>query len=177
MSTTKPAFNVKSVVPRVPVTLSTPRKSRVKVSDKNTFSFDAIFRYSPQHRIDLIKEGLPAIEFDILASKMDVAKDVLIDILGFSRTTINRKIRDIKPLARDESERLLGMQSLIGQVERMVRESGNPAGFDAAIWISNWLQRPQPILRGNTPASYMDTVEGQKLISALLAQVQSGAYA
>lgn len=59
----------------------------------------------------------------------------------------------------------------------MVRESGNADQFDAAKWVSNWLTAPLPALGGQTPASYMDTFEGQKLVSNLLAQAQSGAYA
>lgn len=59
----------------------------------------------------------------------------------------------------------------------MVSESGDPEGFDAAHWVSDWLNTPLPALGGHHPATYMDTAEGQKLVSNLLAMVQSGAYA
>ena len=59
----------------------------------------------------------------------------------------------------------------------MVEESGDPKGFDAARWVSEWLTSPLPALAGATPASYMDTFEGQKLVAELLAMSQSGAYA
>ena len=70
-----------------------------------------------------------------------------------------------------------GVEYLIGQVENMARESGAPKEFDAAIWLSHWLHAPLPALGNRTPASYMDTVEGQKLVSNILAMGQSGAYA
>ncbi|RZI40451.1 DUF2384 domain-containing protein [Herbaspirillum sp. HC18] len=106
-----------------------------------------------------------------------MAKEALIDTLRLSRATVNRKARDNMTLSQDESERVLGVEYLIGQVENMVQESGDPEGFDAAKWVSNWLNSPLPALDGQKPASFMDTVEGQKLVSNLLATAQSGAYA
>jgi hypothetical protein len=54
---------------------------------------------------------------------------------------------------------------------------GTAEGFDASRWVGEWLERPLPALGGAKPAEYMDTMEGQELISRLLAQAQSGAYA
>ncbi|MRW83227.1 DUF2384 domain-containing protein [Pseudoduganella sp. FT26W] len=59
----------------------------------------------------------------------------------------------------------------------MVDESGNPKGGDAARWLAVWLAAPLPALGGATPASYMDTFAGQKLVEDLLSMIQSGAYA
>jgi len=139
--------------------------------------FEQVFLSPPSERINTIKRGVPAEHINVLAERMDIAKEALIDTLGLARATVNRKARDNKPLSQDESERVLGIEYLIGQVENMVKESGNPEGFDAAKWVSNWLKSPLPALGGQTPASYMDTVEGQKLVSNLLATAQSGAYA
>lgn len=72
---------------------------------------------------------------------------------------------------------MLGIETLIGMVQRMVEQSGNPMEFDAARWVADWLTRPLPALGGATPASYMDTFEGQKLVAELLSMNQSGAYA
>ena len=59
----------------------------------------------------------------------------------------------------------------------MVEESGDPQGFDAAAWLSTWIEEPLPALGGARPVDIMDTMEGQALVSTLLAQIQSGAYA
>ena len=69
------------------------------------------------------------------------------------------------------------MVRLVGQVEAMIQESGDPAGFDATSWMSRWLQEPLPSLGGARPIDLMDTMEGQALVSTALAQAQSGAYA
>ena len=97
--------------------------------------FDNIYMFDPQQRIELIKRGVAARHIATLSMKMDVSKDHLMSVLGLSRATVNRKVRENKPLNQDESERVLGVESLIGQVDLMVRESGNPEGFDAAKWV------------------------------------------
>ena len=76
-----------------------------------------------------------------------------------------------------ESERVIGMVRLVGQVEAMIQESDDPAGFDATSWMSRWLQEPLPSLAGARPIELMDIMEGQALVSTVLAQVQTGAYA
>jgi uncharacterized protein (DUF2384 family) len=69
------------------------------------------------------------------------------------------------------------MAKLVGQLEAIVEESGEPEGFDAAAWMSRWLREPVPALGGARPIELMDTMEGQALVSAVLSQIQSGAYA
>lgn len=139
--------------------------------------FAKIYLAQPQERISTIKQGVPAAHVGALAKQMDISKELLMDTLRLPRATINRKARSAEPLSQDESERILGVQYLISQVETMVQESGDPAGFDAAKWVSGWLNSPLPALNNATPASFMDTIEGQKMVSNLLSMTQSGAYA
>lgn len=141
------------------------------------FNFGQVYELPPHKRIEAIKRGVPAKHVDILAGRMGITKEALIATLRLSRATVNRKARTQEPLSQDESERVLGIEYLIGQVDNMVRESGNPAGFDAAKWVSAWLQSALPALDNRTPSSYMDTIEGQKMVSNLLAMAQTGAYA
>ena len=148
-----------------------------RVEQQPPLRYESVYQLAPQDRIQVIKRGIPAGYIDALSARMDIPKENLILFLGFSSATINRKVREHRTLSSHESERVLGIEYLIGQVDQMVRESGNPEQFDAARWVSNWLSSPLPALGGETPASYMDTVEGQKLVSNLLAQAQSGAYA
>lgn len=79
--------------------------------------------------------------------------------------------------SKNEAEQMSGVETLIGMVKTMVEQSGNPTGFDAAGWVAKWLTKPLPALAGETPASYMGTFEGQKLVAELLSMSQSGAYA
>lgn len=98
-------------------------------------------------------------------------------VLGLPRATVDRKARDNKPLSIEHGERVLGFAKLVGQVQVMVEESGDATRFDAATWLAEWLERPQPALAGRCAADYLDTSEGQQLVSNLLARMQSGAYA
>lgn len=135
------------------------------------------YRVDPQARIALIRQGMPASVVGQLSSRMGISKELLLASLGLSRATISRKEKDATLLSKDESERVLGVEMLIGLVQTMVEQSGDPAGFDAARWLAGWLISPVPALAGETPASYLDTFEGQKLVANLLATMQSGAYA
>ncbi|MES2743261.1 MAG: antitoxin Xre-like helix-turn-helix domain-containing protein [Pseudomonadota bacterium] len=136
-----------------------------------------IYRFDPQARITLIRQGIPASMIGNLSSRMGMSKEQLLSSLGLSRATISRKERDGTVLSKDESERVLGVETLIGMVQTMVEQSGDPVGFDAARWVSDWLTKPLPALAGATPASYLDTFEGQKLVAELLSMSHSGAYA
>ena len=58
-----------------------------------------------------------------------------------------------------------------------VNESGEPQDFNAARWFAKWIEQPLPALANAKPSDYLDTLTGQRLVSSLLAKIQSGAYA
>lgn len=135
------------------------------------YPFDAI------ERVELVKAGVPAGLLTLISEDMAISKDKLYSTIGLARATVNRKLREEQVLSQDESERVLGMARLVGQVDQMVRESGNPEGFDAAKWLAAWLDQPQPALGGKRPSELMDTADGRGIVSDLVARMQSGAYA
>lgn len=138
--------------------------------------FVYVFHANAMERISIVKQGIPAITVESIAKRMGVSKEKLFSTLGLVRSTVDRKASDNKALSTDESSRVLGMARLVGQVEAMVEESGNPKGFNAAEWVANWLERPLPALNGQRPAEFMDTSEGQALVAQLVARMQSGAH-
>jgi len=140
-------------------------------------SYGLIYTLSRVDRIGMVKEGLPARLLTTLASDMHVPRERLYGWLGIARTTANRKVKGGELLSQDESERALGIARLVGQVQKIVAESGAPDGFDAARWTADWLEEPNPALGGRSPGEYMDTADGRALVSGLVAQMQSGAYA
>jgi putative toxin-antitoxin system antitoxin component (TIGR02293 family) len=139
--------------------------------------FDRVFDFDELRLVELIKQGLPAAMPGEIASRMGVAKDRVYQQLGLPRATVERKVREAKPLSPDESSRVLGLARLVGQAQRMVEESGRPQGFDAAVWVAGWLERPVAALGGRRPAELMDTAEGQAIVAATLSRAQSAAYA
>lgn len=137
----------------------------------------ALYRASGFERVEIIRQGLPADILEQIVHKMGISKECLYTALRFPPATIKRKIRNHDKLSVSQTERLIGLESLVGQVEEMVALSGNPKGFNVNHWFGKWVDHPLPALGGAKPADFMDTMEGQKLISKLLAQTQSGAYA
>ena len=148
-----------------------------EVQSTDLYSFIDVFRAEPLTRVKMIKQGLPADFLDQLSRRMNMPKERLLPALGIARATASRRVREAKPLSSDNSERALGMARLVGQVQAMVEESGDPHGFNAAEWVARWLEEPLPALGGQSPAQLMDTAEGQAIVSNLLARMQSGTYA
>lgn len=128
-------------------------------------------------RIDMIRKGVPAAQLAELGGVMGIPRDRLFVLLQLPRSTVERKIRDNARLSPEQSERVIGLERLIGQVQAMVEHAGNARGFDAGRWVGDWLDRPLPALGGTRPGELMDTIEGQQLVRRLLEQTQSGAYA
>ena len=138
--------------------------------------FVQAFRADPMNRVRIIKQGISAKALEQMAMDMAIPMERLAVTLGLARATVNRKVRENKPLSAAEGSRVLGMASLIGQVQTMIEESGNPEGFNAAEWVARWMDRPLPALDGQRPAELMDTSDGQALVSNIVARMQSGAY-
>jgi len=131
----------------------------------------------PLVRIQLIREGVSPEDLIMTAGEMGITNEKVFSLLNFPRATFNRRRKYNQVLPVEQSERIVGLQSLIGQVESMVAESGDPGGFNAAQWVAKWLEQPLPALDNAKPAAFMDTMAGIELVSSLLAQTQSGAYA
>ena len=134
-------------------------------------------RASVAARVSAIRSGLSATILRDMADHMAIRQEQLYSTLGLARATMVRKLRNRERMKPDESERVLGLAAIIGQVEDMIARSGDPKGFDAARWVAQWLRQPLPALGGKAPAEWMDTSEGQRLVADTLARMESGAYA
>jgi putative toxin-antitoxin system antitoxin component (TIGR02293 family) len=140
-------------------------------------NFADVYRLGPAERIALVKRGVAAGDVLKVAKTIGRPKERLMKVLGLPRATVDRKARANQQLSVEHGERLIGFSKLVGQVQVMVDQSGDPTGFDAAKWLGNWLEKPLPALGGKCAAEFMDTSEGQQLVSSLIAKMQSGAYA
>ena len=123
-----------------------------------------------------VHQGIPAKEVEDLAALLGLPFVELCCALGLPPSKIRRKARNWEALPADQGERVLGLQRLVGQVQTMVEECGDPTDFDAAVWTGNWLTSPQPVLGGSFAIEYLGTVTGQQLLSDLLMRNVSGAY-
>ena len=129
-----------------------------------------------EDRMAMVRRGVPAHWLCAIAAAMDLSRSTLCELLGLKLSTINRKLQQNLLLSPDDSERLMGLQRLIGQAEAVVRDSGEAEGFDASSWLAGWLQQPQAALGGATPACYLDTADGREQLSRLIGAQSSGSY-
>lgn len=136
-----------------------------------------VYQLPARDRIDLIRQGVSAKLVVQTEQQLGLARQGVCQMLGLSVSTIKRRLSQDQALNADETERLLALQQLIGQVAAIVEESGDASGFDAARWVGEWLMTPNPALAGQKPADYMDTAEGRRLVSRAIAMMRSGAYA
>ena len=139
--------------------------------------FVRVFSMAATDRVEVAKRGVPAMFVSDLARATGESKERVIALLGLSRATVDRKARANQALSVVESERVIGFAKLVGQVQAMVNESGDPAGFDAARWVAGWLSQPMPAIGGRSPGEYMDTAEGQQIVAGLLERTRGGAFA
>lgn len=165
--------------------LPNPRKAsiktmRMRVGDRifiiKTMPMKTIWGMPAMERVELIKVGVPSAILTRLSSALNRPVKYVVRTIGMAPTSASRKLQRQTPLAPDESERALGVAKLIGQVETIVQQSGDPGGFDPGRWVAEWIETPQPALGGRRPDELLDTAEGQGMVSDLLARMQSGAY-
>lgn len=132
----------------------------------------------PLVRIDMARGGVPADTVEALARALGLPKEPLIEGLGLSRPTVDRKVRARATFSVAESERVLGLLQLVGLVTRMMEESGDPErrDFDVGRWLGAWLDAPNPALGGRRPLSLLDTGDGRTLVRQLLLSMQTGTY-
>jgi len=149
-----------------------PRGSVVVANSR----YARLFQATPLERIDVIRKELPAACVIETSAAMGLSATQFLAMLRLKRS-IRRYLKTNAVLPVEDSERIVGLQALIGQAEIMVAESGAPPRFNAAHWLANWLTQPLPALNNAKPAEFLDTMEGQKLVSRLLARLPSGAYA
>lgn len=126
--------------------------------------------------IGVVRRGVPALAIDDLAREMGVPTARLIKWMGWPVAAVERKIRARSALSKSAGGQIFLLIRLISQIQRMVNESGNPEGFDAAVWLGHWLTEPNLALGCVSPGEYMDTAAGFSLLNDTLARMQSGAY-
>ncbi|MBV1774271.1 DUF2384 domain-containing protein [Burkholderiaceae bacterium DAT-1] len=139
-------------------------------------NFRQVYEMPLIDRVGMIQDGVPATEFKELVADMNMPQAELARVLRIPVATVNRKASRLENLTIDDSERLVNLAALIGQVQKMVDESGDPTGFDAPRWVADWIESPLPALNGKRPADYLGTSAGFTLVSGVLTAMQAGAY-
>lgn len=166
-------------VKRVRFTDKAPRDSQTGnlVTDKYSAIFMKAFKESPTDQIETIRAGLPVERLVTVGKAMKAKPGYIAKLLDIPSSNITRwSSSSKKKLNSVASERVLGVERLIGQVQSMVENFGNPEGFDAAQWFRQWSETPNPALNNREPSDFLDTVTGQQYVSNLLRAMVDGVY-
>ena len=154
-------------------------KSVVYSRVKTITTYRSRYEESPMDRVARVRRGLEPKDFEALADLLQTNKTILYDYLNISPSTMSRRSAvdsRAKMLHPEVSSRILGTQRLIGQVQRMVEESGDPANFDAGAWVGGWLSQANPAIGGAKPGDLLDTPDGIQFVSDMLSTAESNAY-
>ncbi|MFT3930969.1 MAG: DUF2384 domain-containing protein [Spongiibacteraceae bacterium] len=138
-------------------------------------NFHGWYTADPVTRIQACRTGVPSSIIRKTAKLLNLTPRELTRTLGLSYAAIARKIKNQKPLNPAETESIVGMFCLIGQV-KAIADKNIGEDFDSVKWFSSWIWEPLPALSGTPAAEYLDTNEGRKLISRILGAAESGVY-
>lgn len=144
------------------------------------FPYEEIHDLQPIERIALVKPGIPLRIAAQVAQDMRVSIRRLFAIISVGSPYRQRLAIAKQALPLESSERLMGLIRLIGQVERIMKDSSpscTKEGFKSAEWFGQWVAKPHSALGGRKPEEYVDTVDGRLVLSNLLSQMQSGVFA
>ena len=113
-----------------------------------------------------------------LSKRMEIPATRMFDMLGVPKATAEKKSAARELVAGSGGQAAIGVAKLIALAQEIVANSTakEASGFDAARWLGQWLDRPQPSLGGRKPAELIDTPTGVEVVARLLGAIESGAY-
>lgn len=144
---------------------------------RHSIPYQELYGVALVDRMAIARNGIAPEVIDVLARDLRIDAKVLIGYLGIRKGAFERRRRERTPLNSSDSEHLLGALGLVGQVQQMVELCGDPREFDPCHWTGHWISTPLPALGNRTPSEFLDTIAGQALISQLLSQNLSAAFA
>jgi len=97
-----------------------------------------VFQATPMERIGWIRRGLKARSAQSVLTGWTTSATPRATALADLRAAVRRTAKRDGVLSGIETERVLGVAALIGQVQAMVEDSGAPQVFDAASWLLGW---------------------------------------
>jgi putative toxin-antitoxin system antitoxin component (TIGR02293 family) len=138
----------------------------------------AVFGATPMEIVEIERQGVEGTFIKDLSKRMDLATSRIFAILGVPKATAEKKAAAGELVTGRGGQAAVGMIKLLGIAQEIVENSTSPDAkdFDAAKWLGQWIERPQPSLGGRKPADLIDTPTGVEMVARVLGSVESGAY-
>ena len=125
----------------------------------------------------VVNGGVPAETVPALAEVLDLPLQRIAEGLGLATSTLNRRRNNNEGLTAAESDPVLHLARLVAKVrEWPVADEVRASGFDAGVWLGQWLTTRHSVLKGREPISLLATSDGRRLVERLLESSVSGAY-
>ena len=172
-----------SALARRPKAGSTPDASVsfiVAPGGVRSIPYAALGRLSSVESSTLVRRGIEAESVKLMARDLGLDQSLLADALHIARSTLGRKLARRGLLSVEDSAKVLGVARLVGEVDRILAESGDPAlmkDFSVVQWVGEWMQAPVGALGFRRPLDYLDNVYSQQIVFQLLGQMQAGTFA
>lgn len=123
---------------------------------------------SPVQLVEIVRNGVPVRSVGTFAKNVGLQKDVMFSIIHLSRSTAHRLEQKNEVMDTLRSDAFAGAYAVIQKARRMLNSEEA---------LRQWLNTPIPALDSKAPIAWLDTNQGRQIVSSLLDQVQSGAYA
>jgi len=138
----------------------------------------AVSSATPMEIVEIERQGVQGTFIKDLSKRMDLATSRVFSILGVAKATAEKKAAAGELVTGRGGQAAIGMIKLLGIAQDVVENSTAPEAksFDAAKWLGQWIERPQPSLGGRKPADLIDTPTGVEVVARLLGSIESGAY-
>jgi len=133
---------------------------------------------TPLETVEIERVGVRGSLFKELSKRMGIPSSRMFVILGVPKATAEKKAATNEMVSGRGGQAAIGMVKLLGIAQELVDSStaSEAKDFDAARWLGEWIERPQPSLGGRKPADLLDTPTGTEVVARLLGSIASGAY-
>jgi len=138
----------------------------------------AVSTATPMEIVEIERQGVQGSFIKALSKRMSVPTTRIFAILGVPKATAEKKAASGEFVSGAGGQAAIGMIKLLGMAQDIVSNStaDEAHNFDAAKWLGQWIELPQPALGGRKPAELIDTPTGIEMVARLLGAIQSGAY-
>ena len=138
----------------------------------------ALITATPMEMVEIERHGVQGLLIKDLSRRMSVPTSRFFTIIGVPKATAEKKAAAGEYVNGSGGQAAIGMIRLLGIAQDIVGNSTSPLAkdFDAAKWLGQWIELPQPSLGGRKPADVMDTPTGIDVVTRLLGSIESGAY-
>ncbi len=116
--------------------------------------------------IDRVRSGLPYAALQAVATRYEIPRERLVEVLGLPPRTLARRKQD-RRLRADESDRLLRLGRIASLAEHVLGRREKAVA---------WLRKPNRALGGASPLDRLDTDIGAEQVEQIISRIAHGVY-